>query len=82
MIEKVCPDDDKMDQVGFQRRPNYQIGAVGRAQSVILQSVAEFAYYWIRTEDYLGNVGLLNSIALKLLLMATLRGPRSGLQTV
>ena len=61
MIGKVCPDDDKIDQVGFQRRPNYQIGAVGGAQSVILPSVAEFAYYWIRTEGYLGNVGYIFS---------------------
>ena len=33
--EKLCPDDEKIGQMGFQRRPNHQIGAVGWPQSEI-----------------------------------------------
>lgn len=60
LTEGVCSDDDKIGQVGFQPRPIDQTGAVGGAQSVMLPSVAEFAYYWISIEGCLGNVGLYN----------------------
>jgi len=35
MTGEVCSDDDKISQVGFQRRPNYQICTVGRPQNEI-----------------------------------------------
>jgi len=49
MTGEVCSDDDKIGQVGFQRRPNHQIETVGWPQSKI-PSISDGM-------RYLGNVG-------------------------
>jgi hypothetical protein len=58
MAGKVCSDDDKFGQIGFQRRPNHQNVAIVRCEADILPSVADHPYVWPPMEEYLGNVVL------------------------
>ena len=68
---EVCLDDDKFGLMGFQRRPDHQIGAVGWPQAKFLPSVVEFAYDLLGYECHLGNIGL-GVIQLKRLFVTTL----------
>ena len=55
---KVCPDDEKIGQIGFQRRPNHQIWAVRWPQSEI-SSIGGGGVSSMGSDmiAYLGNVG-------------------------
>jgi hypothetical protein len=46
----------ELSGMAFQTRPNHQIETVEWPQRKFLPSAAEFAYDWLTTKGYLGNV--------------------------
>ena len=47
--------------IGFQQRPNHQVGLSDGRRAEFLPSEVAIVYHWLRIEGYLGNVGLMSS---------------------
>jgi len=61
----VCPDDDKIDQAGFERQPHYQIGAAGWLKRIISFICGQTDVWLALFEGYLGNIELLRRVSVK-----------------